>query len=59
MVRKKPRTSALDKMAEIRQSAWTCAIDRAARELGYSPRYLLAEGMRQSAEWFRSRGLLR
>jgi nucleoside-diphosphate-sugar epimerase len=55
----RPAMLSFDKMAEIRQSAWTCAIDRAARELGYSPRYLLAEGMRQSAEWFRSRGLLR
>jgi nucleoside-diphosphate-sugar epimerase len=55
----RPAMLSFDKMAEMRQPAWTCAIDRAVRDLGYSPRYPLAEGMRQSAEWFRSQGLLR
>ncbi len=54
-----PAMLSFDKMHEIRQAAWTCAIDRARRELRYAPRLPLAEGMRQSAEWFRARGLLR
>jgi len=54
-----PAMLSFDKMNEIRQSAWTCAIDRACRELGFSPRYPLAEGMRQSADWFRARGLVK
>lgn len=54
-----PAMLSLDKMNEIRQAAWTCSIDRARRELGFSPRYALAEGMRQSARWFRERGLVK
>jgi nucleoside-diphosphate-sugar epimerase len=45
-------------MNEVRQVAWTCAIDRAVAELGFEPRFPLAEGMRQSAEWFRANGLI-
>jgi nucleoside-diphosphate-sugar epimerase len=54
-----PAMLSFDKMNEIRQAAWTCSIDRARRELGYAPRFALAEGMRQSADWFRARGLAR
>jgi nucleoside-diphosphate-sugar epimerase len=54
-----PAMLSFDKMNEIRQAAWTCAVDRARRELGFAPRYALAEGMRQSADWFRARGLVR
>jgi nucleoside-diphosphate-sugar epimerase len=46
-----------DKMREIRQAAWTCSSARAERELGYAPRFPLAEGMRQTVEWFRDMGL--
>jgi nucleoside-diphosphate-sugar epimerase len=34
------------------------SIDKARRELGYTPRLELREGMRRSIEWCRSRGLL-
>ena len=54
----RPAMLSLDKMNEIRQAAWTCAIDRAVSELGFEPRFPLAEGMRQSAEWFRANGLI-
>ena len=46
----------LDKMLEIREAAWTCTSERARRELGWEPRFDLAEGMRQSVEWFRRSG---
>ncbi|HVP67688.1 MAG TPA: NAD-dependent epimerase/dehydratase family protein [Anaeromyxobacteraceae bacterium] len=48
----------LDKMMEIREAAWTCSGDRAHRELGFSPRLGLGEGMRTSVAWFRARGLV-
>lgn len=57
-VTRRPAFLAFDKMREVRQRAWTCAIDRAVRELGYAPRFPLRVGMRQSAEWFRTRGLV-
>jgi len=54
----KPAMLSFDKLKEIREAAWTCSSDRARRELGWEPRYPLVEGIRQSAEWFRSRGML-
>lgn len=48
----------LDKMMEIREAAWTCSSERARRELGWAPRHELAEGLRQSVEWFRRAGRL-
>jgi nucleoside-diphosphate-sugar epimerase len=55
---RRPAMLSFDKVSEIREAAWTCAIDRAVAELGFSPRYPLAAGMRQSAEWFRAQGLM-
>lgn len=56
---RRPAFFGFDKMREIRRRAWTCAIERAERELGYAPRFSLGAGMRQSAEWFRAQGILR
>ncbi len=57
-VTRRPAFLAFDKMREVRCRAWTCAIDRARRELGYAPRITLAEGMQLAAAWFRARGAL-
>ena len=48
-----PSILSFDKMKEVRQPAWTCTSERAAREVGYAPRLALAEGMRGAVEWFR------
>ncbi len=48
----------LDKLSEMRQRAWTCSSDRARREVGFTPRYQLADGMRDTVAWFRERGLV-
>lgn len=56
-VTRQPSMLSFDKMREVRCRAWTCAIDRARRELGYAPRFSLAAGMRHSAAWFRSRAM--
>jgi dihydroflavonol-4-reductase len=45
-----------DKLEEMRQAAWTCTSERARRELGYAPRYPLAEGMADAVAWFRAQG---
>jgi dihydroflavonol-4-reductase len=50
-----PTVLSLDKLAEMRQAAWTCSSARAAREVGYAPRLGLAEGMRDAVAWFRTR----
>ena len=55
---RRPAMLSFDKLNEIRQVAWTCAIDRAVRDLAFQPRWPLPAGMRQSAEWFRAQGLM-
>ena len=40
-----------DKLRELSAAAWTCAIDRAAEELGFQPAIGLERGMRQTLEW--------
>lgn len=56
VVSRRPTILGLDKLREMRQPAWTCAIDRAVRELGFEPALPLAEGMRDAAAWWRARG---
>jgi len=41
-----------DKMREIREPAWTCSSERARREVGFSPRVGLTEGMREAVLWY-------
>lgn len=38
--------------------AWTCRVDRALEELGWSPEMDLEEGFRETANWYRDRGWL-
>ena len=45
----------LDKLKEMREPAWTCSSARATREVGYHPRFPLAEGMRDAVAWFEAR----
>lgn len=47
-----------DKLAEIRQPHWVCDASRAVRELGWQPRVELAEGVRETAAWYRREGWL-
>ena len=44
-----------DKLREMREPTWTCTSERARRELGYAPRFPLAEGMANAVAWFRAR----
>ena len=53
-LRAEPAIFGVDKMREIREENWTCAIDRAQAELEYQPKVDLAAGMRASAEWYRA-----
>ena len=47
-----------DKMAEFLAPSWLLAVDRAARELGWTATVGVAEGMRRTAEWYRVNGWL-
>lgn len=57
LVARRPSMLSLDKMREGRQRAWTCSSERARRELGFAPRFPLAEGMADAVAWFRRRGM--
>ncbi len=52
----RPAILSLDKMMEIREAAWTCSSEKARRELGWLPRIALAQGLRESAAWYRAHG---
>lgn len=54
------RISALnnDKYNIMKQRNWRCNIAPAENELGYSPRYQLAEGVRLTIRWYKENGWL-
>ena len=51
--RGKPLLLNFDKIREASAGSWTCRTDRAAEELGFSPRFGMAERLRQTADWYR------
>ncbi len=56
-----PRSPAafyLDKLREMNHKYWVCDIGRAREELGFSPRYDLSRGLRETIEWYQAAGWL-
>jgi nucleoside-diphosphate-sugar epimerase len=47
-----------DKAAELLAPAWTCRSEALERDAGWRARIPLAEGLRQTAEWYRGAGWL-
>jgi dihydroflavonol-4-reductase len=47
-----------DKVREAGQTGWMCAVAKAARELGYTATVPLAEGLRDTVQWYRRHGWL-
>lgn len=43
----------LDKIREIEAPAWTCANEKAKKELGFEPYWDLAKGFAQTAKWYK------
>lgn len=54
----KPPVINRDKVTELSQTGWTCSIERAKGELGYSPQIPLEEGLRETIAWYKSEGWL-
>jgi len=48
----------LDKAREMREEAWTCAIERARSELEFAPKFPLEQGLQQTVAWYRQEGQL-
>ncbi len=48
----------IDRIGELAAKDWSCDTSRARSELGFEPTISLAEGMRETAAWYRSEGWL-
>lgn len=48
----------LDKYREMVQPSWVCGHEAIARDLDWEPKWDLAEGARQTAQWYRAQGWL-
>jgi nucleoside-diphosphate-sugar epimerase len=47
-----------DKVRELLAPGWLCETDSASREFGFEAKIPLADGLRSTAEWYRSKGWL-
>lgn len=47
-----------DKYNIMKQRNWRCDISPAVTELGYKPKYKLAEGVRETVKWYKDHGWL-
>ena len=54
----KPPVINRDKVTDLSQTGWTCSIERAKNELGYSPQIQLEEGLRETIVWYKNEGWL-
>lgn len=55
---KRPRLMNPDKIAEGLAGSWMCCSDKAKRQLGFSCRIQLDEGLRLLVQWYRGQGWL-
>ncbi len=53
MFKKKPSVLNWEKRLDITQASWTCSIDRAHKELGYTPKVGIKEGFEETIEWYK------
>ncbi len=42
----------VEKIRDVRQKNWACSIEKAKKELNYSPKVSLEDGMRKTIEWY-------
>jgi dihydroflavonol-4-reductase len=57
-IMRKPPVINRDKVIDLSQTCWGCSIKRAKRELGYSQRVPLEDGLRGTVEWYKREGWL-
>lgn len=51
--RKTTSTLNMDKYKIMKQRNWRCDIEPARRELGYSPKYMLDKGVKETVAWYK------
>lgn len=47
-----------DKITELTQECWVCDSEKAKTQLGFSCRYSLEDGLRETIEWYQNQGWL-
>jgi dihydroflavonol-4-reductase len=57
-VLRRPPVINRDKVTDLSQTCWSCSIERAKSEIGYSPRVQLEDGLRETIEWYKREGWL-
>ncbi len=58
LITRKPPLISIDKASDVRRRNWECSIDRAKAELGYAPKWDVAEGFKSTYAWCKQRGWL-
>lgn len=54
----KPMVLNTDKYMIMKQRNWACDVEPLKRELGFTPKYNLKEGIHKTVEWYKSHGWL-
>lgn len=58
VIRRKKIIFTRDKYNELKQEQWICSIEKAKKELGYKPDFILAQGISKSIEWYKNQDWL-
>lgn len=56
MIRMKPSTLNRDKYRIMKQRNWNCSVEEAVSDFGFSPKYSLADGIRETVRAYRASG---
>lgn len=59
MVSRRPVLLNWEKARDIVQSAWTCSVEKAKRELGFRESLTLERGIQNTVQWYRAQGWLK
>lgn len=57
-IRRKPNILTLDKARDLTAGSSICSVEKAKKQLGFSPSATLEERMKQTIEWYRDQGWL-
>ena len=56
LLTKRPPLLGFDKVRDMRGENFVCSIDRARKDLDFSPAYDVPRGFRQTADWYKAQG---
>jgi len=58
LIRRDEKVFTRDKYNELKQYNWVCSVDKAKKEIGFSPDYCLTRGISKSIQWYKKQGWL-